>query len=180
MSHPPPLPPLLPLDTLGRVLRLARFDGAAALVLGTLFALLAAAGRQGPFAVIGLLAAGAGAIELHGAALLRAGDPRGMKWLVASQPFLFLVILSYCAVRLWLIEIPELPDTVRALLATSAAQWGLTLEEYLQRINRLTSLVLAVVALGFQGGMTLYYLRRRAAVELALTDSDDDPDPSLG
>src|SRR5678816_1370684 len=86
-------PPLLPEETLARVLRLARFDGMGALVLGGMFALFAAAARDFPFAAIGLLAAGAGAVELHGAALLRQGDRRGMQWLVASQPYLLLVIL---------------------------------------------------------------------------------------
>src|SRR5215212_4806798 len=75
-------PPLLSEVTLVRVLRLARFDGMGALVLGGMFALVAAANRDFPFAAIGLLAAGAGAVELHGAALLREGEPRGMRWLL--------------------------------------------------------------------------------------------------
>ena len=62
-------PPLLPSETLMRVLRLAKLDGMGVLLLGGLFALMAASGGEKPFAIIGLLAAGAGAIELHGAAL---------------------------------------------------------------------------------------------------------------
>ena len=73
-----PQPPLLPEVILMRVLRLARFDGMGALMLGGMFALVAASARDFPFAAIGLLAAGAGAIELHGAALLKEGQPRGM------------------------------------------------------------------------------------------------------
>ena len=165
-------PPLLPEETLVRVLRLARFDGMGAMVLGGMFALFAGAARDFPFAVIGLLASGAGAIELHGAALLRQGDPRGMRWLVASQPFLLAVILCYCALRLWLVEIPPVPEAFQNLFAMSARQWGMTIEEYQQALNRLTAVAVAIVATGFQGGMMLYYLRRRTPVYQALAADD--------
>jgi hypothetical protein len=166
-------PPLLPEEALVRVLRLARFDGVGALVLGTVFALVAATGHHGPFAAIGLLAAGAGAVELHGAALLRQGYPRGMNWLVASQPFLLLVIFGYCALRLWFVEMPPLPEQFRGVLAASAAQWRMPVEDYLRILNRITYGALAVTALGFQGGMMIYYLRRRKAVARALAEAGD-------
>jgi hypothetical protein len=164
----PKPPPLLPEETLFRVLRLARFDGLGVLVLGGLFAVMAAGGRDVPFAVIGLLAAGAGAIELHGVSLLREGEMRGMKWLVASQPFLLLVIWSYCGLRLVHFEMPPLPESLEEIAQLSAEQWGLTVEEYFRLLNRLTVAVLAVLAACYQGGMTLYYLRRRAPVGQAL------------
>ena len=161
-------PPLLPEETLARVLRLARFDGMGALVLGGMFALIAAAGRDFPFAAIGLLASGAGAVELHGAALLRQGEPRGMRWLVASQPYLLVAILSYCALRLWLVEMPPVPETLQNLFTLSARQWGMSVEEYQRFLNRVTALAVACLATGFQGGMALYYLRRRESVYRAL------------
>jgi hypothetical protein len=161
-------PPLLPEETLVRVLRLARFDGTGAMVLGGMFALVAASARDFPFAAIGLLASGAGAVELHGAALLRQGEPRGMNWLLASQPLLLLVILSYCALRLWLIEIPPVPEAFQAVFAASARQWNLSIEEYQHVLNRITASAVAAAALAFQGGMMLYYLRRREPVYRAL------------
>lgn len=162
-------PPLLPEETYLRVLRLARFDGLGAMVLGGMFALFAAAGGDIPLAVIGLLAAGAGAVELHGVAILRQGHPRGMRWLVASQPLLLLVILAYCGLRLWLIDVPPVPEAFQSVFAASAAQWGLTVEEYQRALNRITALAVAMAATGFQGGMTLYYLRRREPVYRALS-----------
>ena len=161
-------PPLLPEETFARVLRLARFDGMGALILGAMFALVAAAARDFPFAAIGLLASGAGAVELHGAALLREGEPRGMRWLVASQPYLLLVILSYCALRLWLIEIPPVPEAFRGVFAASAQQWGMSVEDYQRALNRITVLAVAAAAIAFQGGMMRYYLRRREPVYRAL------------
>ncbi len=168
-----PQPPLLPEETLPRVLRVARFDGTGALVLGGLFAVLAATAGDRPFAVIGLLAAGAGAVELHGASLLREGEPRGMSWLVASQPLLLVVILVYCALRLWFVELPPVPESFQNVFAQSAQQWDMTVPEYQRALNRITVMAVAAVAVGFQGGMTLYYLRRRRPVEQALTPTPD-------
>lgn len=163
-------PPLLPEETLQRVQRIARFDGMGSLVLGALFAVTAAASGEIPFTVIGLLAAGAGAVELHGLALLEKGHSRGMNWLVASQPFLLTVILSYCALRLWLLELPPIPESFEAVFRASAEQWGLSVEEYQRVLNQLTLLVVAVVAAGFQGGMMAYYLRRRRPIIEALAE----------
>ena len=165
-------PPLLPEETLLRVLRLARFDGMGVMMLGGLFALFAATARDFPFAAIGLLASGAGAIELHGTGLLRQGDPRGMRWLIVSQPYLLLVILCYCALRLWLLELPPVPESFKNRFAMSARQWGMTVEEYQQALNRITVVAVAIAAVGFQGGMMIYYLRRRAPVYRALSEDE--------
>ncbi len=166
-----PTPPLLPEETLARVERLARLDGISVLALGGVFALLAATAHEVALATIGLLAAGAGAIELHGVSLLRAGEERGMRWLIASQPLLLLVLWGYCGLRLTQFQMPELPDGVAGLAAASAAQWNLGVEDYFRLLNALTVGVVAVVALAYQGGMTLYYWRRREPVARALAES---------
>jgi len=92
-------PPILPAETLRRVTRIARFDGLSVLIVAGGFALLSAASKDISGAVIGLLIAAAGAIELHGVALLRVGRD-GMRWLVSSQLYLMAVILAYAGFRL--------------------------------------------------------------------------------
>jgi hypothetical protein len=168
-------PPLLPEETFARVVRMANFDGSSVLLLGGFFALLTALNGEKPFAIVGLLAAGAGAVELHGVSLLRAGDRRGMPWIIASQPLLLVVILGYCGLRFTHFELPDMPDSLRAMTAISAENLGLSVDDYLRRINQLTLVVLALVAVVYQGGMALYYLRRREPVERALAD---DPPPA--
>jgi hypothetical protein len=163
-------PPLLPDIALGRVLRLARFDGGGALIIGGMFALMTASKGDSAFALIGLAAAGVGAIELHGAALLRQGRARGMRWLILSQPLLLGVIWSYCLLRLTLLPLPPIPEAMQPLFAASAAQWHMPVDQYLRTLNRITASILAVVALGFQGGTLLYYLRRRKDVERAMVE----------
>ncbi|MFM8336556.1 MAG: hypothetical protein ACKODK_13440, partial [Opitutaceae bacterium] len=165
-------PPLLPEETLERVERLARFDGLSLLLLGALFAVPAAAVRDVPFAIIGLLAAGAGAIELHGLGLLREGDARGLNWLIGSQPLLLGVIWCYCVLRLLFFEPPPMPEDMADLAKAGAAQWGMPVEEYFRRVNQFIVGAVAVIALFYQGGMTLYYLLRREAVTTALGEPE--------
>lgn len=159
-----PQPPLLPEEILNRVLRIARVDGLAVTIFGGIYALMSATAGFSVGAVLGLLAAGAGAIELHGATLLRHHQPRGITWLVASQPLLLGVIWVYCATRWFVLELPPIPDDLQPLLTLSAEQWGMSVEEYIRFVNRLTCVIVAVVSAAYQGGMTIYYLRRRHGV----------------
>jgi hypothetical protein len=161
-------PPLLPEETLARVYRLARFDGMGVLMIAGFFACIAAAAGDVLGAIVGLLVAGAGALELHGATLLRQGQERGITWLVGSQLFLLVSILAYCGARMLTLELPPIPDDLRPMIEASAAQAGLKVEEYLKLVYRLGLWIVASVSILYQGGMTLYYLRRRHAVSRAL------------
>ena len=100
-----PRPPLLPAHALRRVTHIARLDGLGVLTVAGLFALASALLHDEVGTAIGLVVAGAGAIELHGVALLRHGTERGMRWLVGSQLMLLIVVLGYVVARLWHIDI---------------------------------------------------------------------------
>ncbi|HEY9155275.1 MAG TPA: hypothetical protein VIM69_09100, partial [Opitutaceae bacterium] len=63
LSTPPPLPS----EILSRVIRIAGLDGRIVLWSSGIFALLSAAAHSALGAIIGLAAAGTGAIEVHGA-----------------------------------------------------------------------------------------------------------------
>lgn len=161
-------PPLLPEETLARVYRVARVDGAGILFVAAFFACVAAISGDYLGAIAGLLVAGCGAMELHGTGLLRQGEERSVTWLVGSQFFLLVSILAYCAVRLLSLEIPPIPEELRPMVEMSAAQAKLTVDEYLRTVYRLGLWLVALVSLLYQGGMMLYYLRRRDAVYRAL------------
>jgi hypothetical protein len=150
---------------------MARFDGLSVLVVAGSFALLSAYSRDVSGAVIGLLVAAAGAIELHGVALLRSGR-NGMRWLVSSQLYLMGVMLGYVAFRLakpdisWLL--PYLTGEAAEPFEQAAQQAGMTVQEMLVESLRMIYFCVAALTVLYQGGMTLYYLRRRGAVEAAL------------
>lgn len=163
-------PPLLPAETLVRVLRLAKLDGMSVLLIAGIFALLAATAGDFTGAIVGLLAAGAGAVELHGASLLEEYEPRGINWLVGSQLFLLLSILVYCAVRMANLELPPVPDMFAPMIEASAQQLGMTREEYMTFVQRLGLQMVAIVSFFYQGGMAFYYYRRRGPVARALAE----------
>jgi hypothetical protein len=161
-------PPLLPEETFARVCRVARFDGMSILVVAGVFALISALAGDFVGAVIGLLVAGAGAMELHGVTLLHHCEPRGMDWLWGSQCFLLLTVLGYCAFQFARAKLPALPAEVETLIRQDADQLGITTEEFLRMFNRMLYGGVAVATFVYQGGMAFYYLRRRTAVRRAL------------
>ena len=169
-------PAPVPAEIVARMRRVALFDGGSVLVLCGALAIVSAGYGDFTGAVIGGLIAGAGAIELHGAGLIKAGKPRGLNWLVASQLYLLATILSYVGWRLMSYD----PEAMRRLLAPvlhnpeMQAQFdavGVTEADMLATLRTYYFTSFKVVAAGsllYQGGMALYYHRRRAAVAAAL------------
>jgi hypothetical protein len=171
-------PPLLPAETLARVLRLATLDGRVLLYVAGFFALISASIGDLSGALIGCLAAGAGAMELHGVGQLRNSEPRGMNWIVLSQVLLLATILLYVYLRLAYYD----PELVRqrldpARLRELSEMARTTPEELLQFSERLHHVVYAIVgavSIFYQGGMALFYHRRRKAVARALASEESD------
>jgi hypothetical protein len=167
-------PPILPMEIMRRVVRVARFDGMCVLVIAGGFALLSAYFRDVAGATIGLLIAAAGAIELHGVSLLRVGSPRGMTWLVSSQLYLLAVILAYAGFRIvkpdidWMM--PYVTGEAAEPLQQAAQEMGLTVNQFLVESMRKFYVLVAALTLVYQGGMMVYYLRRRPGVEAALLE----------
>jgi hypothetical protein len=175
-----------PDKVLRRVLGIATVEGWSVLVLGTLSALLSAVATGWFGAVVGCLVAGCGAMELHGAALLRAGRPRGVSWLVRSQLTLLTVILLYAVIsfitltpaQVEFIQTQMPPDDrnamnqMRDLLGETPAAYNAQIVGF----GHLVYAVVAAVTLLYQGGMALYYHRRGVVIRRAMEESDDPSD----
>jgi hypothetical protein len=166
-------PPPLPHETLDRVCRLARFEGRSLLVLAGLFSLLAAYQRDGIGAVAGCLAAAVGVIELNGVNRLRQASVSGLSWIIGSQIALLLTVLAYAILRATTFD----PDTVARLITTETraefAELGLREDQILPMLEKSyvgVYVTVALVSVVYQGGMALYYHRRRDAVRRALED----------
>lgn len=162
------LPPFLPEETLVRVLRLSRLDGMSVLVIAGLFAVMSALAGDQLGAIVGLLVAGAGAVELHGATLLHHGEPRGLRWLVGSQLFLLATIVGYCALRLLHPAFEPLHAAMTPEMKTSLEAAGWTEDEFVGLVYQVTYAAVATVTCAYQGGMAIFYWRRRQAVTEAL------------
>jgi hypothetical protein len=180
MKKPPPLPS----EILRRVLRIARFDGISVLGFAGLCALISAAMGDVAEAVVGLVVAAAGAIELHGASLLRMGNFQGMRWLVSSQAYLMSAILGYAALKLQHPDVALLHKVMTQYAATAGQdamaqlnaqlqEQGMTMDQALVGFLTLIYLALAAVTIVYQGGMIVYYMRRREAVAAALEEEEE-------
>ena len=174
-------PPLLPEETLHRVLRVANLDGLSVMGIAGFLALLSAAAGDYQGAGVGLLVTAAGAIELHGMGLLRAGEKRGMSWVIASQPYLFLVLTIYCVERIIDYDPIAMREQIHTILGwmsggtsdsdpvqQAVASETMFTDQALRQNYLLGYALLIVGTLIFQGRMTIFYWQRRAAVAAAL------------
>ncbi|ATC64633.1 hypothetical protein CMV30_12060 [Nibricoccus aquaticus] len=164
-------PPPLPSEILSRVLRVASMDGRLLMIVAGTMAILHAAAHQSTGAIVGVLVAGTGAIELHGASQLRSGDPRGMDWLVRSQLLLLATMLLYSAYQLTHFDpatVEQIPFTPEQLEAFKVYRLSKETAVYYAHIISYTTV--GLVTLIYQGLMALYYHRRRSAVATALDE----------
>lgn len=165
MSHQPPL---LPAETLNRVLRRAWINGAWVMIVSSFYALLSATEAEVPDVVVALLIAGGGAMALHGYGMLTRGDARGMRWLVTAPLLCMLMLLGICAWQVTHVDLPTLRTVLAPQMKEVHAKFNLTDDQYLTMIYWGSNAILALVAIFYPGGLALYFLRRRAAVATAL------------
>jgi hypothetical protein len=158
------------------MLRVAHFDGGSVLVLCGALAIASAWYGDFTGAVVGVLIAGAGAFELHGAGLIKAGEPRGLNWLVASQLYLLVAILGYVGWRVMSYDSAGVRHLLEPMLRASDLQAqlseaGATEADLLATVRTIYYACFGLVAVGtlfYPGGMAVYYYRRRVAVAAAL------------
>jgi hypothetical protein len=157
---------------------LARLNGLSVVLIASIGAVLEASRGLVLTAVIGVLAAGAGAMEMHGATLLRHGFKRGLAWAIRGELLLLAVIWILCGIRLGWPDLTELREAFHASLQipmvqkqwAEAQQLGLTEDQYLNLMYQLMYIAVAFATLLYQGGMVIYYSRRQKSVELALPE----------
>lgn len=166
------IPPLLkaslaPQERLRRLLRLAKADGLSVLIVAGGFGLLSAAFGDYSGAIVGLVIALAGAGELRGVSLLRSARAEGMTWLMGSQAYLLATIIAYAFYRLANLGHDPLVRAINRAILTAGADPEL-LPFDARQIMQATYVILAGATLLYQGGMIIYYARRRAAVAQAV------------
>lgn len=160
-----------PAQRLQRLLAIARFDAISLVVVAAPAALIALVLREWFAAAIGSAVALCGWLEWSGQRRLAHGRPEGLVRLIAAQLLCLATILLYARhlasqVRADHILQP-LPSFTREQLfllfpdAESA-------EAFLLLVQRLMVGAIALVAVLYQGGMALYYLRSRRVIHALL------------
>jgi hypothetical protein len=171
------LPPFLPAEALRRVVRVSRFDGLMVLTVAGAFAVASALIHDEVGTLVGLLVAGTGAVELHGAALLRHGFSRGMRWLIGSQLLLMAAVLGFSLWSLWHVDPATLKWMTEAAVAgpnrAKLAEAGISEADAGYLFYKTCFATLAIVTFLYQGGMVVYYGRRSSAVKAALSSAED-------
>jgi hypothetical protein len=142
-------------------------DGLGVLWIATSFALTAAWQGEIAPAIVWLIMAGAGAVELHGTVLLREGHRRGLTWLVASQLLFIALALAFCAHQLTHYDPTALRQALTDEVKANLAQANYDQEKFLLMIWRTVYGAMAGATLLFKGGLALYFHRRRAAIAAA-------------
>src|SRR5882724_2404469 len=171
-----PLPPLLPVVTLRRVQRVALFHGWSILTVTGFFALLSVAlwDIKSAFICLAICAAGVG--EVRGANLLKAGQARGIDWLIRSPLCLLTVILLYVGWQVATFDSAQVKQLIDPALNSpdlkmQLEEFGLTQDAVVQW-SKTTYLVaygvVALISLLYLGCLSLYYRSHRRTVMAAL------------
>jgi hypothetical protein len=164
-------------------MRTASIDGRLLLFVPGVFAVMSAMAGSVTGALASVLAAGLGALELHGVAMLGGGDSRGMVWLVRAQLLLMALILFYAGWQMTHFDtthyashadamFEQMPDWYKKMLDAN----GMSRADF-PRLLRAGYMMIYVVAgfvtIVYQGLMARYYHRRRIPVEIALGEAGD-------
>lgn len=169
-------PPLLPAVSLRRVRLVAMIHGMSILVVTGLFVLLAAALGDFKSALICLVICSAGAGEVRGAQLLKAGQLRGIDWLIRSPLYLLTIVLIYVG---WQVATYDPALTKQLLdpalkspeLKAQLEDYGFTADDVTQWSKTVYNLAygaVALISLLYMSGLALYYRSRRKIVAAAL------------
>ncbi len=165
------MPALTSPAALQRILHLSAINGWSVVIIAGLGTLLSALLVQSVGVAIGLLVTCGGVMELRGRRRLRRGDPTGMTLLVRAQLLVLGVIAIYVVTRLFSYDAETVLGNVTPEMQAVFDEAEVVPRDLLPVIQiafyAIYGVVLAVVVF-YQGGLALYYHRRRPLVEQAL------------
>ena len=141
-----------------RKLRMAKGDALGLIVMGGLSLVLGACTFDWSTAVIGGIIGAFGVMELAGYRRYLTRQPQAREFLVGSQLGVLVLILGYCAWKLYGPVKPESTSTLDALkeLGADGSEFG----AMAAGIEHMVYLAVAGVSLIYQGGLAVYYWRK--------------------
>jgi hypothetical protein len=187
-ASPPPLPPppaaVQPLTPehlrvlqlaqaearpIRRAFSVARFDGWTIALFGGLTALLGLPVVSN--VLIGLALLAIGSIELRAADRLRRLDARALRVLAINQLVLAVLLITYSVWRLLAIQRGGAAEALGASGDPELSRMLGSVDDITKSIARAVYVTLIAVAVFAQGGLALYYLRRRKILAAYLSQT---------
>lgn len=148
---------------LARAAGLARSNARGYVLFGALTLVVAIAFGLDPLGLaIGAIVTGIGVAQLRAARRLAAADPSAPRALARNELLLMGAIAGYAVLKLTLLR--ETGEDLEAQLGDTGAL-GVDIAELAQSMNTLLYTTVLAVTLLYQGGLALYFLRRRPALE---------------
>lgn len=178
-AKPPPIPEI----ALARVTKVAKIDGTLIMLFAGAGAFMAAMAGEYVATAAALLAAGTGAMEIHGSHQLDRDDAGGVIWAMRAQLLLLLVIFSYAVYQMthfdaefWRQQLPQFREMCGNIYGPNHPALKLDDGRLLALLKFCKTISYAAVAITtcvFQGLMARYYNKNRAPVEQALDYQDE-------
>ena len=148
-----------------KIIRISTINAWSVTFIAGTFALLSLLALSVPGVVVGVAVAAAGPLELYGQKRLETDPGQARTWMVGSQVWLMICVLSYCAWRMLSLD-PDNPFVVfgdAAQVFELVAIFGIP-QAYLASLFvqafYITYGLIAALTLLFQGGLALYYRSR--------------------
>ena len=145
-----------------KIMRISTINAWSVTFIAGAFAVLSLAAWSVPGVIVGGAVTVAGPLELQGNKSLQTDPSRARMWMMGSQLWLMLCVLSYCAWRLLSLD-PENPFVVFGdaaqvfeLVAILGIPKGYLAPLFIQAFYITYGLIAGLTIL-FQGGLTIYY-----------------------
>jgi len=155
---------------LARAANLARSNARGYVAFGILTLLLAVLGPDPLGLAVGAVVTGVGVAQLRATKRLRAGDPEAPRTLARNELVLMGGIGLYALLKLTLLR--ETGEDLQAQVGDTSAL-GISFTELTQSLNTLVYSTVLAVTLIYQGGLALYFLRRRPLLERYLAEAPE-------
>lgn len=155
---------------LARAAAVARSNALGYAVFGALTLLVALFGPDVLGLAIGAVVTGVGVAQLRAAPRLRHGDPAAPRVLARNELVLMGGIIGYCLLKLTLLR--ESGADLQSQVGDTG-DLDLGIGELIDSLNTTMYSAFLAVTLVYQGGLALYFLRRRPIVERYLVEAPD-------
>ena len=147
---------------LARAANVARSNARGYALFGALTLIVAALGPDALGLAIGAVVTGVGVAQLRAVPRLRAADAEAPRAMARNELLLMGGIALYALLKLTLLR--ETGEELQAQVGDTSGL-GLDIAELSRSLNTLVYSTVLAVTLLYQGGLALYFLRRRPALE---------------